>query len=148
MSEWYDYGYDYAYGQQGGVIETVRKTAHETLVRLANTIDAFRPKIIFKKNLSDLPIVQKGILGVTGLDKVLTNIEQRVQEMRERLRSGGIGAGIGSGVGGGTGGAAPSAPQAPSGGAEQAAQQAREKASEKASGLVIEDEEGRKTFLY
>ena len=109
----------YVYGQN--LIQTVKETAHKTIQRVAATIDAFRPKILFKKSLTELPIVQKGVLETTGIENIIENIQTRIQTLREK-------------VAGGTQAPAPS--PAPSQG--------------KASSLVIYESENKmkKTYLY
>lgn len=114
----------YVYGQ-GNLIQTVRETAHNTILRVASTIDAFRPKILFKRNLTELPIVQKGVLEATGLENILENIQNRIQAVKQKVATPAV------------------APPQP----EQAATAAKKKSAE-AHGLYIAGTGKKKTYIY
>ena len=75
------------------MVEQAIVKAKELKHRVFETIDAFRPKILIKKPLTQLKPFQGEVLEGQGLSTIVERIQERIQQLRS-----GMGLGLGGEV--------------------------------------------------
>jgi len=67
------------------MIEEAMVKAKEIKTRILNTIDAFRPKLLIKKPLTELgPLAGESISG-EGVGTLISKLQNRIQMIRENI---------------------------------------------------------------
>lgn len=75
--------------QPGNVLKNIVETVRQTSNRVLATIDAFRPKILFKKPLTELRLLKgEAIISGEGLGSIIERIQSRIEEISSQLEHG------------------------------------------------------------